>query len=44
MPDSNLKNLIINWKEFTVDSTNPNWESNSDHLFRYHATRPPRSE
>ena len=27
-----LKNEIINWKKFTVDTTNPGWESNPCHL------------
>ena len=31
---------MINWKEFTVDSTNPGWESNPGHLFSYHTTKP----
>ena len=30
--------------EFTVDNTNPGWELNPDHLFRYHTSRPPRSQ
>ena len=32
MFDLKLKNEIINWKEFTVYSTNPGWESNSGHF------------
>ena len=28
--------------EFTVGSTNPGWELNPGHIFRYHTTRPPR--
>ena len=34
---------MINWKELTADSTNPGWESNPGHLFRYYTTRPPES-
>ena len=34
---------IINWKEFTVDSTNLGWELNPCPLFRYHTSRPSRS-
>ena len=38
-----FKNQIINWKDLTVESTNPNWESNPSHLFRCYTTRPLRS-
>ena len=33
---------VFNWKEFTADRTNPGWELNPGHLFRYETTRPPR--
>ena len=36
-------NHIINWKEFTIDSTNSGWELNPGHFFRYHTSRPARS-
>ena len=42
MFDQKVKNKIINWKEFTADSTNPGWELNPGHLFGYHTTRPRR--
>ena len=42
MFDLKLKNLNINWKEVTVDSTNLGWELNPGHFLRYHTTIPPR--
>ena len=42
MFDKKLKNLNINWKEFTVDSTNPGWELTPGHLFRYNTARSPK--
>ena len=39
----NIEKLIIDWKQFTGDSINPDWELNPGHFFKYHTTRPPRS-